>query len=31
MCWLERPIFQMYFDLKLEKIQFELLKQNNKA
>lgn len=31
MCWLEKPIFQMDFELKLEKIQFELLKQNNKA
>lgn len=31
MCWLERPIFQIDFDLKLEKIQFELLKQNNKT
>ena len=29
MCWLERPIFQI--DLKLEKIQFEFLKQNNKT
>lgn len=31
MCWLERPIFQIDFDLKLEKILFELLKQNNKT
>lgn len=31
MGWLERPIFQIDFDLKWEKIQFELLKQNNKT
>ena len=31
MCWLERPIFQIDFDLKLDKNLFELLKQNNKT